>query len=320
MHILVVEDSPVYRRLLTSHLQEWGFPFIIAKDGSEAWTLLQRQGCPKLVLMDWVLPGIDGIELCRRIRSADSGNSYLYVILLTGKDCKQDRLEAMEAGADDYLMKPFDQLELKARLLVGKRIVGFHEQFALTRESTRYASTHDSLTGMMNRGEILNFLHCELARTKRSEKPLTVILGDIDQFKKVNDSLGHLHGDEALKEVARRLRSKLRIYDGVGRYGGDEFLMILAGCDLMTALIRADELRACVGGKPIVSFGVPRNITLSMGVGVSTDPSAGDIDSLLSQASRGLYAAKQKGRNRVEHLDNMPPNVTPIWNVLIARK
>jgi two-component system cell cycle response regulator len=322
VQILVVEDSPVYRRLLTSHLQEWGFPFIIAKDGSEAWTLLQRPGCPKLILLDWLLPNIDGVELCRRIRSADSGISYSYVVLLTGKGCEKDMLQAMQAGADDYLVKPFDQLELKARLLVGERVVGFHEEFVSARESTRsrYASTNDSWTGIMNRGETLHYLNRELARATCTKRPLTVILADVDHFKKVNDSLGHFYGDEALKEVARRLRSKLRVYDSVGRYGGEEFLMILADCDLLTALIRADDLRACVGNKPIESSGAPRNITVSMGVGVSTDHPAGDIDSLLSQASQGLYAAKRKGRNRVEHVDNMGPGVKPIWTGLNARE
>ena len=140
MQILVVEDSPVYRQLLTSYLQEWGFPFKITKDGSEAWTLLQRPDCPKLVLLDWVLPDIDGVELCRRIRLAGSGNSYSYIILLTGKDGKKDMLEAMQAGADDYLAKPFDQLELKARLLVGMRIVGLNEELVSARESMRYAT------------------------------------------------------------------------------------------------------------------------------------------------------------------------------------
>jgi DNA-binding response OmpR family regulator len=124
MQILVVDDSPVYRQLLTSHLQEWSFPFTIAENGTKAWTLLQRPDCPKLVLLDWVLPDIDGVELCRRIRRAGMGNSYSYIILLAGKDGKKNMLEAMQAGADDYLVKPFDQLELKARLLVGKRIVG----------------------------------------------------------------------------------------------------------------------------------------------------------------------------------------------------
>ena len=304
MQILVVDDSPVYRQLLASHLQDWGFPLTIAKNGSEAWTLLQRPDCPKLVLLDWVLPDIDGVELCRRIRLA---SSYYYVILLTGKDAKKDMLEAMQAGADDYLVKPFDELELKARLLVGKRILGMHEQLVSARGSMRYAATHDSLTGLMSRGETLDFLKRELARAERSKRSLSVILADVDHFKVVNDTLGHLYGDEALKEVARRLRSKLRVYDGVGRYGGEEFLMILAECDLMAALIKADELRVCVGTDPIASSQAYRNITVSMGVAVSTDHPAGDMDSLLNQADRGLYAAKQNGRNRVEHVAAVCP-------------
>ena len=307
MQVLVVEDSPVYRQLLTSHLQEWGFPFTIAKDGTEAWTLLQRPDCPRLVLLDWVLPEIDGVELCRRIRLAGMGNSYSYIILVTGKDGQDDMLQAMQAGADDYLVKPFDRLELRARLLVGKRIIGLHEELVSARESMRYAATHDSLTGVMNRGETLDFLNRELKRAKRADKPLSVVLADIDHFKKVNDTLGHLYGDEALKEVARRLRSKLRVYDGVGRYGGEEFLMVLADCDLMAALIKADELRLCVGSKPIVCAGASRNIAVSMGVAVSTDHPSGDITALLNQADRGLYAAKQKGRNRVEHVDEVRP-------------
>src|ERR1039458_7802693 len=140
MQILVVEDSPVYRQLLVSHLQEWSFPFTIAKNGTEAWTLLQRSDCPRLVLLSWVLPDIDGVELCRRIRLAGSGNSYSYIILLTGKDGKKNMLEAMQAGADDYLVKPFDQMELKARLLVGERIISLNEELVSARESMRYAT------------------------------------------------------------------------------------------------------------------------------------------------------------------------------------
>ncbi len=307
VQILVVDDSPVYRQLLASHLQDWDFPLTIAKNGSEAWTLLQREDCPKLVLLDWVLPDIDGVELCRRIRRAGSGSSYSYIILLTGKDAQKDMLEAMQAGADDYLVKPFDERELRARLLVGKRIIGIHEQLVSARESMRYAATHDSLTGLMNRGETLDFLKRELARAERSKRPLSVILADVDHFKVVNDTLGHLYGDEALKEVARRLRSKLRVYDGVGRYGGEEFLMILTECDLMAALTKADELRVCVGTDPIASSHMSKNITVSMGIAVSTDHPAGDMDSILSQADRNLYAAKQNGRNRVEHVDAMRP-------------
>jgi two-component system, cell cycle response regulator len=303
MQILVAEDSPIYQQLLSSQLRDWGFSFIIAKDGAEAWNYLRRSDCPKLLLLDWVLPNIDGIELCRRVRVAGSGKSYSYVILLTGKDSKRDLLEAMQAGVDDYLVKPFDQLELKARLLVGKRIIELHEELVAAKESMRYAATHDSLTGVMNRGEVIDCLRRELERGQRAGKPVSILLADVDHFKTVNDTLGHLYGDEALKEIVRRLRSKLRVYDGLGRYGGEEFLAILPDCDLMSALIRADELRTFVGAKPIDSSRISRTITLSIGVAVSTDFPSGDISMLLSHADKGLYAAKRDGRNRVAHLD-----------------
>jgi two-component system, cell cycle response regulator len=320
MHVLVVEDSPVYRHLLTSNLDQWGFPFIVAKNGNEAWTLLQRADCPKLILLDWVLPDINGIELCRRIRQSSSVNSYSYVILLTGKDAQNDVLEAMQAGADDYLVKPFNELELRARLLVGKRIIGLHEELVASRESMRHAATHDSLTGLLNRGEILELLSREWERSRRSGKPLSIILTDVDHFKKVNDTLGHLFGDEALKQVARRLRSKLRVYDGLGRYGGEEFLLVLTECDLMSVLIKADALRTTVGGMPVVSSGISKNVTVSMGVGTSSDHASGDITSLLQQADQGLYLAKEKGRNRVEHSEETGNGVIPLAKPALAKR
>jgi len=303
MQVLIAEDSAVYRHLLSSHLKEWGFPSTIAEDGAEAWKLLQRPECPRLVLLDWVLPGIDGVELCRRIRHAGSGRPYYYVILLTGKDAKADLLEAMQAGADDYLVKPFDKLELKARLLVGKRIVELHEELVSAKESMRYAATHDFLTGLLNRGEVFDSLRRELDRGRRSHKPVSIILADVDHFKNVNDTLGHPFGDEVLKEIGRRLKAKLRLYDSLGRHGGEEFLMVLPDCDLMSALIRADELLNCIGNEPMVVSRVSRTVTVSMGVAVSTDHAAGDITALLSQADQGLYEAKHGGRNRVAHFE-----------------
>jgi two-component system, cell cycle response regulator len=320
MRVLVVEDSHVYRHLLTSNLDRWGFPFVVAKNGNEAWTLLQRADCPKLILLDWVLPDIDGIELCRRIRQSSSVNSYSYIILLTGKDAQNDVIEAMEAGADDYLVKPFNELELKARLLVGKRIVGLHEELVASRESMRHAATHDSLTGLLNRGEIMDLLSRETERSKRGGKPLSIILADVDHFKKVNDTLGHLFGDEALKEVAKRLRSKLRAYDGLGRYGGEEFLLVLTECDLMSVLIKADALRTAVGGTPVVSSRISKNVTVSMGVATSSDHAPGDITSLLQQADQGLYLAKAKGRNRVEHSEETGTGVIPVAKPALAKR
>jgi diguanylate cyclase (GGDEF)-like protein len=301
MQALVVEDSAVYRKLIGDHLRSWGFGVTLAKTGSEAWQILEQPDAPKLVLLDWVLPDLDGTELCQRIRQAQSSGSYVYVILLTSKEGRQNMLEAMQAGADDYLVKPFDEMELKARLLVGKRILDLQEELVSARESMRHAATHDSLTGLMNRGEIVATLQRELERSRRERNSVGVVLGDVDDFKRVNDTLGHLFGDDALREIARRLRAELRVYDGVGRYGGEEFLMILPNCDLPHALLRADELREVVGGTPVVCSGKERLITMSMGVATSACDAHNEVEALLSQADNGLYAAKEKGRNRTEH-------------------
>jgi len=301
MQALVVDDSAVYRKLIGDHLRSWGFRVMLAESGSEAWRILEQPDSPKLVLLDWVLPDLDGLEVCQRIRQAGSSGPYVYVILLTSNEGRQNMLDAMQAGADDYLVKPFDELELKARLLVGKRILDLQEELVSARESMRHAATHDSLTGLMNRGEILAMLQRELERARRERSPVGVILGDIDHFKNVNDTLGHLFGDEALREIGRRLRAQLRVYDGVGRYGGEEFLMILPSCDLPNALLRADELREIIAKTPVACSGQEKMITMSMGVAVSSCDAKNEIEALLNQADAGLYAAKEKGRNRIEH-------------------
>jgi diguanylate cyclase (GGDEF)-like protein len=301
MQTLVVDDSAVYRKLIGDHLRSWGFGVTLAASGAEAWRVLEQADAPKLVLLDWVLPDLDGIELCKRIRQSGKSSHYIYVILLTSNEGRQNMLDAMQAGADDYVVKPFDELELKARLLVGKRILDLQEELVSARESMRHAATHDSLTGLMNRGEILGMLERELERGRREKKPTGVVLGDIDHFKSVNDTLGHLFGDEALREIGRRLREQLRVYDGVGRYGGEEFLMVLPSCDMADALVRANELREIIGNTPVLCSGVERSITMSMGVTVSECTGKNEVEALLNQADASLYLAKENGRNRIEH-------------------
>jgi diguanylate cyclase (GGDEF)-like protein len=308
MQILVVEDSAVYRKLISDDLQAWGFGVTVAEDGAQASAVLERPDSPKLVLLDWVLPDIEGIELCQRIRNAGSSRPYVYVILLTSKDGHQDMLHAMEAGADDYLVKPFDEMELKARLMVGKRILDLQDELVQAREAMRHAATHDSLTELLNRGEILDMLKRELERARRERKPVSVILADIDHFKQVNDTLGHLFGDQALQEIAHRLRSGLRVYDGVGRYGGEEFLLVMPGCDLEDATARGNELRELVAGTPVVALNAEKKITVSMGVAVSKCVGKDEVEALLSFADAGLYAAKEAGRNRVEHFASASKN------------
>jgi two-component system cell cycle response regulator len=300
MQVLVVEDSAVYRKLIGDHLRSWKFEVTIAESGAEAWQVLEQPTAPKLVLLDWVLPDVEGIELCRRVRSASFSGHYVYIILLTSKEGRQNMLDALQAGADDYLMKPFDQSELKARLLTGKRILNLQDELVAARELMRDAATRDSLTGLLNRGEIFAMLERELERARRERKPLSVILSDIDHFKHVNDSHGHLFGDEALREIARRLQSKLRPYDGVGRYGGEEFLLVLPNCDAVGAMERANELREIIAKTPVISGGVKRPITMSMGVSVSECIGVKEVEPLLSRADAALYQAKDNGRNRVE--------------------
>jgi len=301
--ILVVEDSPVYRRLITTHLQQWGFEPQVATSGTEGWEILKRPDSPSLVVSDWVMPGMNGLELCRQVRASRSADSYVYIILLTAKDAPADLVCALEAGADDYLVKPFDEQELKARLLVGKRILRLQHELVTAKESMRYAATHDALTGLPNRREAVDSVSRELARSRRDRRPLAVILADIDHFKEVNDQLGHMVGDEVLVEVGRRLQSQLRPYDVVGRFGGEEFLLVMPDCDLTSTLIRADQLRSFISKSPITTTAKPVTITLSFGITVVDGTTGVPVQDILHYADLGLYKAKQEGRNRIGQVD-----------------
>jgi two-component system, cell cycle response regulator len=298
MMILLAEDSTFYRRMIAKHLKDWGFDFMDARDGKEAWKLLVQQDGPKLALLDWVLPEIEGIEICRRLRDRPEGAPYTYTVLLTAKSQKLEMLEAMDAGADDFLSKPFDPAELKARLLAGKRIVELQQKLVSTNDALQFAASHDFLTRVWNRGEIVAFLRREMVRSRRSAAPLGIVLVDIDNFKMVNDKFGHQTGDCVLLEVSKRFSKNLREYDGVGRYGGEEFLLILPGCDLPTTTRRANEIRAAIANEQIVSDSTTMSVTVSMGVAMA-EPSE-TVESLLHRTDTALYQAKHNGRNRVE--------------------
>lgn len=292
MKILLVEDSYIERHKLGCSLTDWGLEYATVGSGTEAIKIIEGPNPPEMVLLDWILPGMDGIDVLRRIRKMAQG-SYIYTVMLTAKSQKKDRMMAMDAGADDYLSKPIDPAELRSRILAGKRILELQQ-------SLRFAATHDFLTNLLNRSEILVALEREFARGGREAKPLAIILIDIDHFKRVNDTLGHAAGDEVLKEVAQRLKCDLRPYDVVGRYGGEEFLLVLPGCTLTNGAKRADDIRKAVAGSPIKTPYGTTSATISMGVTAvewDRDRSAAD---LLHEADVSLYMAKRNGRNRVE--------------------
>lgn len=293
MKILLVEDSQIERHKIGGYLAEWGLEYTAVGSGTEAVQLLEVPEPPTLVLLDWVLPGLDGISVCRRIRELGINGTYIYTVMLTAKNRKQNLLTAMEAGADDYLAKPVDPSELRARILVGKRILELQQ-------SLRFAATHDFLTGLLNRSEIMAALEREFSRGEREDKSATVIMADIDHFKNINDSLGHAAGDTVLKEVASRLKSDLRPYDLVGRYGGEEFLLILPACSLSTGTRRAEEIRQLVDRAPIRTPAGSTSATVSMGVTVTSLVRGHTVADCLQEADVSLYAAKNNGRNRVE--------------------
>ena len=292
MKILIVEDSYIERRKVGAYLTDWGLEYVAVGSGTEAVKLLEANDPPDMALLDWMLPGLDGIDVLRRIRKLTQGN-YIYTVMLTAKSEKRDRQKAMDAGADDYLSKPVDATELRSRVMVGKRIVELQK-------SLRFAATHDFLTDLLNRAEILAALEREFSRGGREDKPATIILADIDDFKRVNDTLGHAAGDEVLKEVARRLKVDLRPYDLVGRYGGEEFLLILPGCSLAVGARRADEIRTLVCKDPIVTEFGTVSAAVSMGVTATVATRDCSVSEFLREADVSLYEAKKKGRNRVE--------------------
>jgi two-component system, cell cycle response regulator len=300
MRILVAEDSKVYRHLISNSLKDWDFDFVMANDGKEAWEILEGAGAPTLAILDWVLPGISGLELCQRIRTRVDNEQYVYTIVLTAKSHQQDLLAAMDAGADDFLSKPFDPPELKARLLAGRRIILLQRELITARESLRFAATHDSMTGLLNRVEIISFLRREIARGRREQRPVGIVLADLDHFKHVNDTYGHSAGDAVLQEATRRFRTGLRVYDGVGRYGGEEFLLIMPGCDLEATTQRADGIRHLIEKDTIVAPQGSVSATVSMGVTVADFAQDTSIEALLESADEALYRAKNGGRNRVE--------------------
>ena len=298
--VLIAEDDPVFRRILQSCLQSWNYKVRAFANGLDAWNVLQQEHAPRMAILDWMMPGMDGIEMCRRIRGLQQ-DPYRYVLLLTAKDDKHDVVQGLEAGADDYLTKPFDVDELHARVRAGKRILELQKELIQARESLRFEALHDHLTGLWNRGAVLNLLQREEQRRQRSGEALGVIMVDVDHFS-INDSYGHLVGDVVLTEVARRLTTSVRGYDSVGRYGGEEFLIIVPGCDPQGLIISAERLRGVIAESPVNSTSSPIPVTISVGL-VSVGP--GNVKpvehiALVQAADSALYRAKAKGRNRVE--------------------
>lgn len=297
--VLIAEDDPLFRRVIERWFERWEYRVTVVENGLDAWEVLQKEDSPHLAVLDWMMPGMDGLELCRKIRSRDQG-PYRYVLLLTARDDKQDVIAGLEAGADDYLTKPFEVDELRARVRAGKRILDLQAALLLAQGELQSVAAHDSLTRLWNRGAINELLRRELSRRARSLDPMGVILADIDHFKKINDTHGHLVGDVVLQEVARRLAKNVRPYDAVGRYGGEEFLIVLPACNAPNLLVGAERLRRCIADQPIETCAGQIPVTLSLGLASveQGEKKTPDCETFVRHADEALYAAKDSGRNR----------------------
>ncbi len=299
MRVLAAEDNPVFQSMLKAMLGKWGYEAIIAPDGNEAMRLLSRDDPPRMAILDWMMPGMDGVEVCRCIRGVRR-EPYIYMLLLTARNESQDLVEGMDAGADDYLTKPFVAHELRARLRAGRRILDLQAELVAAREALRIQATYDGLTGVLNRGSVLDALNQDLARAGRESGPVAVLLTDIDHFKKVNDTHGHQAGDAVLQETAHRMKSAIRAYDSMGRYGGEEFLIVLPGCDGEDAVHQAERIREAIAGPSYSYGGAVFTSTCSVGVSWRSCASSDDAAELIREADLALYRAKAAGRNRVE--------------------
>jgi two-component system, cell cycle response regulator len=298
--ILIAEDDSVSRRVLEAFLVKWGYEVVSASDGTQAWEILSQEDSPRIAVLDWMMPGLEGVQICSRLRRI-TDRPYTYVLLLTARAQKQDMLDALKAGADDYLSKPFDSEELKARLNVGLRILKLQDDLIAAKDALLYQATHDFLTGVANRAEVLSAMQREIARCRRQNGSFGAAIADLDHFKNINDTYGHAAGDAVLRAAAQRMRESVRTYDTVGRYGGEEFLIIAPLCDEAGVLAMAERIRSLIASAPVEVENLSIPIAVSLGVAVSTPDHPLDADSLLHAADEALYRAKNKGRNRVEY-------------------
>jgi diguanylate cyclase (GGDEF)-like protein len=297
MNVLIADDEPVSRRLLEILLKKWGYDVTSASDGEEAWRVLQNGVRPRIAILDWMMPGMDGVQVCRKIRQQEAV-PFTYLLLLTARQATEDVNGKFESVADDYLAKPYAAQELRARLRAARRIIELEEQLQVARDTIKVETTHDPLTGLWNRSSILEILQHELFRGRRQGSTLAVLMVDIDHLKQINHQYGHLAGDAVLRVVARRIRSSIRLYDSMGWYGGGQLVIVSPVCDGPGALSQAERIRTKICAETIKTFEGDFPVTISLGIAISCNDR--QAHELIPAADSALTEAKKRGRNRAE--------------------
>lgn len=313
MRILIAEDDPISQRLLESTLKRWGYDVIVTSDGQQALDALSSPDPPSLAVLDWMMPHLAGPDVCQQARQLPGGE-YFYFLLLTAKGRKEDLVAGLEAGADDYVIKPFDPRELKVRIRCAQRIVELQSEIVNARDALHVQATHDALTGLLNRAAVFEALETETSRQRRlnertPDRPnhLAVIMLDLDHFKAINDNHGHAVGDDVLKEAAARMKQQARDYDHLGRYGGEEFLFVLPATNHEQALAQAERMRSNIAETPFTTPATPLPVTASIGLACTEHHPDVGCDELVRLADEALYHAKETGRNRVQSASAEPP-------------
>ena len=307
--ILIVDDHEDNVELLRARLESWGFKTISARDGAEALATIESS-LPDLVLLDIMMPKIDGIEVARRVK-ANPDLPFIPIIMQTALDSTENKVEGLEAGADDYITKPIDFPELKARVNSMLRIKRLQEEIEErerelmeANERLRHMSQTDALTGLENRRHIETRLEEMFEHAKRLAEPFSCVMVDLDKFKSVNDEYGHQAGDQVLKQLAKILKNEVREIDHAGRYGGEEFILLLTGTVLDAAVTFAERVRKAIEDHTFTFDGGTLKRTASFGVAGWPHPKISNCDGLVRAADDALYVAKETGRNRVIRFDS----------------
>jgi len=303
MKILIVEDESISRIVLARTLEKNKYEVLKAKDGQEGWEIFKKEKDDiYIVILDWIMPKINGLKLCSMIKNATLSH-YVYIIFLTSKRDIKDIVKGLEAGADDYLTKPFDRKELLARVNVGLRIIKLESALKEANEKLHILAITDSLTEILNRRAVIDSLIKEISRSGRERKPLCIAMLDIDHFKAINDTYGHVAGDKVLVEVVTRAKAGLRPYDIIGRFGGEEFVIGIVNTDQEKSIEITERIRKNICEMPFRVGRKNLNVSVSIGLTNITPPEiidpTGVLDEMIKIADDALYEAKEMGRNKV---------------------
>jgi diguanylate cyclase (GGDEF)-like protein len=304
LKVLVADDSAVSRKLVEHTLSEKTYSLVFAKSGRETIALFAEHH-PALVIVDWIMPDLTGIEICKHIRSSTHA-SYTYIVLLTGKSEKESVVEGLAAGADDYLTKPFHPEELIARVGVGRRIIELQREIEIKNALLKELALTDALTNLPNRRAIEEWAARQLSGAARYGFSFWVALADLDHFKAVNDTYGHDAGDTVLKAFSQILKTKSRRSDICGRIGGEEFLFVLTHATEDDAKRVIDCIRTELEATKFNFGGNSLTVTASFGLAGFVGTRTPDFNRLVAQADTALYSAKRQGRNRVEVAETQP--------------